>query len=546
MNKRYPIICFAILILSLFTSCNWDVLTGELLEVSPGESWSTESSVLFTGEAPRNLRVSKAAYPDSITLSFGSVPNAQYYNIYRAEVPLSYEADGSYDQSLNWEIIGNIEGGSGKSIFYSDNFSEVDLEKITYETAYVYCVQAGNDYAELFLDYHPALSTVEKGWLLTPPTTISADQGVAIDSIAISWSSVPNVRGYNVEYSTDGGVNWKRINARRVPPTSSGTVTYIYTPQTTEYGKELNFRVTSVQSDSESEESVSRIGYTYVQGAPLAPEGVAASKADYSSQIEIEWNKSNNENGTDYTWVVTRMAPGEDEKEVLRFTTSSLSDNVVLNGEKYIFTDSSTDLKPNVVYEYTIKAFCEMILDGEDEQSLVPGPSRAVEGYLLSPPVDFDYSADYEAETMHITVHAPLGFSSDRNWTYRVEGQHNESLKELNVWTEIASGIPVEETVDFDFKYDASAGSGTITGTQGTTSYNEFRFYVVNGTGSENISDESAVIAPDEIRSNEVKIVSNAVPEDGTSANSSGVYPVSFTTTKEANGIRFHRTGGWP
>ena len=214
-NSKLCIIAVALVAL-LFTGCNWNILTGDVLDVENDYSNET-TTAYFNGAAPRNLRVSKAAYPDRITLSFRAVPHAEYYKVYRAEVPSTYVNNGNYDDSLFWVLLGYVPSDSTSNVLYSD-YDDLASDA---DTAYLYTVQAGNDYAELYLGVVPEYSNVEKGWLLTPPVTVNADQGVAEKYIEITWSGVSNVKSFDIQRSTDKN-EWTSIFPAGIPPVSSG------------------------------------------------------------------------------------------------------------------------------------------------------------------------------------------------------------------------------------------------------------------------------------------------------------------------------------
>ena len=530
--RNIVLIVFSLLALLMLSSCNWDVFAGEELEVVAGDIHNESASVLFTGAAPRNLRVSKAGYPDRITLSFSTVPHADFYRIYRAEVDSTFENNGVYDDSLYWELLETVDDTGGRSILYSD---KKDLSPSA-NKAYLYCVQAGSDYAEVFLETFPEYSSVEMGWLLNPPETLSADQGIATDYIEITWSSVANVKGYNIEYSTDK-IDWTNINPRRIPPVSiNGKNSFFYYPPEGEYGQTLYFRVVSVQSNSESEASVTRTGYTFVEGAPAAPQNGDVSKADFANKIELSWDIPTRQSADlPYTWEITRMEPGKDESVILRFKSHDGAGGTNIEefnagdieikeeSDRYTMIDSF-ELEPNVEYEYSIKAYCEVKDDDGVSQGTFPGPAVRLTGYLLSPPTDFEYSVNYDTKEMFITVGAPLGYNDSRNWHYKILAGHNTGTSSSSVsWNTLDRQPSVEESYSFEEVFSDSF------------KYNEFQFIVVNDEGEE--SNPSRTIAPDEIKANDFKIVANGIPDDGASANSAGIYPVVFTTTEEASGV---------
>ena len=513
MRTRIGFVLFIVIV--LFSSCNWNIIDGEHLTGDDTGS-GIDSTVLFTGEAPRNLRVSQAAYPDRITLSFSSVNHADYYNIYRAQVDSSYVNDGEYDDSLFWELIDIVPDTGVSHILYSDTN---DLSSDA-GIAYLYCVQAGNDYATAFLERNPEFSTVEKGWLLTAPSSITASQGTSPDYVEITWTNVEKVNGYDIEYSTDR-INWTTINSTTIPPRStSDTNRYFYYPSTSEFGKELYFRVISVQAQSESEPSVSRVGYTYVAGAPDAPTGVSVSRAEYSNKLRVSGDVSSREANTDggYTWTIVRRIPGGEDETILTFNSlDPQAPNLVKTDSEYEYTDQS-GLSPNVTYEYEIKASCDVQMDDGTIIEDALGESVVMEGFLLSPPVDFITSVNYSTGAISITVTAPLGYNSNRTWTYNVQGRFNDGSS-TTTWATLESSVSVMDENSFSYTFSES------------NKYNEFQFNVSNGTETSIYSD---IVAPDGITIGDFKISANNPV--GT-ADSNGLYPVAFTASSDVSGV---------
>lgn len=513
MHKKYYY--NIIILLFLLCSCNWNIITGDKLE--SGQSGNGEGSIeLFSGEAPRNLRVSQASYPDRITLSFSSVAHADYYNIYRAEVPSDYVPSNTKEDNLDWNLIDIIPATSGANILYTDNN---DLSSSS-DFAYVYCVQAGSDYANAFLEFSPEFSSVEKGWLLTSPSTFTASQGISPDYISFAWSNVAKVSGYNIEYSVDKN-EWVKVNSSLIPGrVSSADNTYYYYPPTNELGKELYFRVISIQAQSQSSPSVARLGYTYVEGAPEAPTGVSVSQAISPEYIEISWDIPSRETSTEggYDWSIIRRVAGQEDETILSFNSldQSLPSGLDKSGDKYTYRDQ-LNLQPNTVYEYDVKASCDVHLDDGTIIEDAPGASVTRSGFLLSPPAEFVTDVSYTTKDMFITISQPLGFSSDKHWTYNIQGRFNDGVS-ASGWTDIESDVVVSETVSLKYNFD-------------TVKCNEFQISVSDDNG--NTSSYSQVVAPDNLAMGDFKIVSNNPV--GT-ANSNGVYPVAFTSPRGASG----------
>ena len=122
MKKKlsFVLLVFACFILS---SCNWDVLNEEIIELE-GEDYASTAFEVFTGEAPRNVKVSKAASTTEIAVSFSAVKGADYYNIYRAVVSRNVNLSEINPDSLSWSRIGYVEEEGKRQSVYVDTINE--------------------------------------------------------------------------------------------------------------------------------------------------------------------------------------------------------------------------------------------------------------------------------------------------------------------------------------------------------------------------------------------------------------------------------------
>ena len=132
------IVALALSIGILFCSCNADILSSDVPTYT-GETSSSDTRVLFSGEAPKNIYASKSYYQDRIVVSFDSVTGADYYEVYTAKVARDTR---DYDvTSLQWmRNDSNIEDTGKAQILFS--FYPEEEEKDDYY--YLFSVRAAS------------------------------------------------------------------------------------------------------------------------------------------------------------------------------------------------------------------------------------------------------------------------------------------------------------------------------------------------------------------------------------------------------------------
>ena len=513
MMKRFAFLfIFASIIL---TSCNWNVITGNIDKIT-GNNDLPEVPI-FTGKAPTDLYASKGSYKDRVTISFGSVSGATYYNIYRAGIEKGTEVK-DYD-TLDWSLLDVVESESTRRITYIDEITEKDdIGRSRDNAEFYYRVKAGSEYADTFLSVNPEYSDVAVGWTLSSPKNISATQGAYLNRIELVWDQVYGVDGYNLYYSTDYSMpqNLWTLLASNIPyseNTESVGQTF-YPPSTIESGSYVYFAVESIghgNKDS-SEWSTYARGFTFKEGQPDAPKNTKASQAEFADSIVVSWDKPNVGTGIEYTWEVFRNDLGEAEP-LISFTESNMPENVKLEGNVFRFTDNDSSLEPNTVYTYKVSAYYYSEPDENGESEFFAGAPSSAEGFLLSVPDDISVEIVEPSGSnnggYNFTIGTPLGWSLEKNWTYKIEGRHNDGVGNTTSWQTVKEAVPV-------------LGITPVEIYAGTEKLNDFRIYVSNGSVKSKPGDTIQADVPAPIS---FEVLANTWA-DSISPNSNGVYPV--------------------
>lgn len=469
--KKYIYLLLALMI--LFVSCNADIFTNsiEKLETKPSTSNTT---AVFTGEAPRNVWASQSYYTDRVIVSFDGVGGADYYNIHRAIVPRT-QSNIDFDD-LVWERIPyQIQSTSG-NIRYTYEDTDIDNDNKN-SVMYCYSITAGSYFVDSRGGLESQYSNVVEGWTLSPPISLSATQGEDDEYIELRWSQVGMVSGYDLYYSLDSNAAseaWIKANSTKIPGTLNSEISYRFDPvrdynNKSLLGKNIYFRVVSYsRANKPSERSGLRVGYTFVEGAPTKPTGVLVSSGDYPDRISITWDKTLRETQVagGYTWIITRATATTDAKEILSFATDDLSNpkkipaGLSLNDGKYTFIDSSSELNPAEEYIYSISAKCS-IENPEDPSSTIMVPGQAVEktGYLLAPSTNIaDKKTQFPTSSFsgafEFTIaEPPKGYSDSKHFDYVIYGRNNVDGV-IGAWKELTTIAVTSNPSNVVINYD--------------------------------------------------------------------------------------------
>ena len=187
MIKRISALLVAMIIMLSFTSCRWDIWGSAIKNYGPGTG-SVSSAEVFRGEKPMYLSATQARFSSAISLSWNEVKGADYYEVYRTEA----RNIGVTPASSEWVRLDSAP--SAGSVSYAD--TDVEPGRI-----YAYKVRA-RSYTERTL--LGEFSDVSYGWLLTPPSGLTASQGASEDTIFLEWSPLSSISGYRIYWSPTG------------------------------------------------------------------------------------------------------------------------------------------------------------------------------------------------------------------------------------------------------------------------------------------------------------------------------------------------------
>ncbi len=512
---KRSIIKIAILLIAtmaILTSCRLDVWGGEYKEYGTG-SGGTSSSLIFTGASPAYPSATQARYSDKVVLNWNSVIGADYYEIYKAVTP-SIDTPHS---SLVWKkvLVNPIQKTS---------YVDTDVNK---DEIYVYRVRARNfALADKIGDY----STEAYGWILTPPTTFSATQGADKKIITLNWSKVENIKGYRVYWSDTGyGGTWQIAI-----PSGMEAYDYVMSPNATEFaftpakqyqGTSLYFYVESISKTNEkSEPSVQRLGYTFVEGAPLAPKNFVAGRGVSQQEITLTWDAmyGTSETGDPVSldWEIYRSSSGESERKI--YSTVDGDPTPTDDSGKMSYVDRS-NLVEGVEYNYTIRAIAKITTE-EGQVVSANGLPSSCSGFLFSPPTIVEKSAittDPE-NGFTFTFRDAIGADENPTWMYTVYGSESKN----GPWTALEgyTNIPV---TDVDRKTVFSPYNDTC----------RYEYFTIETSDGYQISrryDEvvgtpiaaSRPVRPDGFSASDNKVISGTTDKDG-------FYPVSISMVKE-------------
>lgn len=516
--RKYLFLIITILFAILLSSCNYSVLSSSVPDYNGNASFNPNAYEVFTGEAPKNVTATQGVYSDYVLVSFDAVKGAGDYNIWASRVLKSEYSEKTNPDELSWSrLVGTLDetdwGYSFRHQFSSDDYNDY---------VYFYRVVAKSDYSYSSVNLGTP-SEAATGWTLSAPGNFTASQGTYTDRINFTWDSSENIKGYEIVYYDETQSQWTTL-ASGISQTANG---YSYMLPKSQYGKELQFAIRSISSAETSEQSGVRTGYTFVEGAPPAPEDLTVSNGHYADKILVSWTKDRNAD-QGYTYYVKRSTASSSEVEIVSFLSEEITEGastqkngreISLNDGVYTLTDTTTadgnPLSPDKAesYLYTVYA----TYTPKDSEETLVGIASKKEGCLLLPPTNITVTPDYEAMTTTITVSPQIG--DIEGLRYRLFGRsvtEEESYRSiLGEWKVIdekaATGEDVVFTVDFKL-------------------YPYHEFYVVAVRGEESSipsmdMNKAEPIPVDDISIENVSVNVNRFNKN-LSANENGVYPV--------------------
>ncbi len=503
MRRQIIITLLTTIALFALTSCNWDVWQNSVIDYGNGNG-NVSATLNFIGDAPKYAWATKASYTDKIVITWNGVTGADYYEIYRSE------------DSSTWE---KLTTNAVATTSYTD--TNVEAGK-----TYQYKVRARSLSSLSLLG---EFSNVAYGNTLTAPISFSASQGESSKEIRLKWSKVENVAGYKIYWSPLGyGGTWNVLipDGMQVEDYtySSNTTEASFVPEKQYKGSYLYFYIVAISKSNEtSDQSVQRIGYTFVEGAPTAPKNFKASRGDSKTEITLSWDAMHphGDSTLSYDWDIYRSAEGE--SEILIYSTDGGSTQPDEADGKMTYTDTK-NLKEGVEYTYTIIAVGDVTLEDGTVVTANGKPSTA-EGFLLSPPTDIISKKIADCGFEFVFKEA-LGANENASWFYIVYGKKEQE----DPWEQL-SIIKAGTAEQF-----------TIKNTYSESSEDEKEHYqyfdITTNTGSlsslsyADLKDKNGFYIPrpsavDSLTASDNTVFSHSVPENGS-------YPVCITLTKDS------------
>ncbi|HIV98635.1 MAG TPA: fibronectin type III domain-containing protein [Candidatus Ornithospirochaeta avicola] len=519
--RKYLFLIITILFASLLSSCNYSVLSSSVPDYNGSASFNPNAYEVFTGEAPKNVTATQGIYSDYVLVYFDAVKGAEDYNIWASRVLKSEYSEKTNPDELSWlRLAGEIDetdwGYSFRHKFSSNDYND-------YVYFYRVVAKSNNFYSSVNLG---TPSDVATGWTLSAPSNFTASQGAYTDRINFTWDSSENIKGYEIVYYDETQSSWTTL-ASGISQTANG---YSYMLPKSQYGKEMQFAVRSISSAETSEQSGVRTGYTFVEGAPPAPENLTVSNGHYADKILVSWTKDRNAD-QGYTYYVKRSTASSSEVEIVSFLSEEITEGasiqkngreISLNDGVYTLTDTTTadgsPLSPDKAesYLYTVYA----TYTPKDSEETLVGIASKKEGCLLLPPTNFTVSVNYETKETTITVSPQIG--DIEGLKYSLYGRSNSGESKARIaldggWEWIEDKAATGEDVVFTpIKYNAAKP------------FHEFYVVAVRGEESSIPSmdmDKAEPIPVDDISIENVSVNVNRFNKN-LSANENGVYPV--------------------
>ncbi|MDR2079486.1 MAG: hypothetical protein LBP74_07195 [Treponema sp.] len=476
------------------------------VSMAQGRSAGSLSDLLFVRAedivqllAPAEVYVASRQHPMEIRINWSAVDGAASYLIERAVVEPEVESDGTahYGEATEdlFEEAASVTGTSWTDSILGSYTATVKSPE--YNNRYYYRISAENKLLRL----ESSLPTTPKwGMLFPPPRKVEASQGEHLDKIVVSWEKVEGASGYII-YRSDSKDGIPYGEAGRAV---GSMASFQNTIPNENQGKEYYYFVAGVSgSGNSSLKSTDAYGYTLVEGAPAAPQGVdlypGYGRGNHTNKIKIRWTADSTPGAY---YAVYRKSSGTEDESWTRLTGNTTATE---------YEDSSGG--PNsptagVYYYYKIQTIVE-----KDGKPLKGPTSSLVEAFLLSPPTG--------------TKALKVGGTVTLKW-YPALGNHTEqSLYTYNVYTASSQGGPF--SLSHSGVGSSVDGDGYITKTGLPVSPAFFRITTVNG-GTESVPGE--VVSPPP----PAAVILNATRAENLgmeyTANSDGVYPVRVTWKK--------------
>ena len=544
--RRY-IALISVVLIFILASCNWDTLSSGLSDAD--SSISQNSVALFNGDAPKNVYASQATFNGEVVVTFDGVPGADSYTIERIELDKTSDEEPKEE---DWRIIATISADANNNSYRYTDTSANNGDKI-----YLYRVKAGSIYAEFVGTVTAKYSEIAKGWPLSPPTSLTATQGVYENKIILEWTPIDLVWGYNVYYQVKGTTQYSLANTDSLIPAVSGVekATYEFQPSANDAGVDIYFYVESVsRGNKTSDASGIRTGYTFNPAAPEAPGNLDATDYYSCSYIEVSWDKPGSEGANGfYRWEIYRSTPTTDQVLIKQFNSNEIPSDISPTGDRYSYKDTSSTNNPieaGVIYTYTVRAVYVESDPASGTVTEMLGRAASEDGCLIVPAVTIsDLETDFEAGAFFFTINPPEEELQPTcaSYSYGIKGRNNQFGENIGAWRDV--------TAQCEIVNDSPASKSGIEATDSpvrikydydgvTNDCNEFNVVIIDSENAESVGyaeyaelPDSAIITEREappsasvLTVSENKYIASLQGQE----SSAGVYPLMITINGDA------------
>ena len=514
MRKETICIILSTIILLLLCSCQWDVWGSEVIDYGKGNG-TINTSYIFTGESPKYVTATKSNYADKIIVSWNGVTGADYYEIYRTTNPEANE----------WK---KLTANAVKKAYIVD-------EDVVAGVNYYYKVRA-RSFSNLSL--LGEMSEVTYGNILTSPLSFSASQGESNKEIKLEWTTVENVNGYRIYWSTLGyDGTWNTFIPKGVQSTdyvfSKNTTQASFIPDKQYNGVSIYFYIVSLSSSKkESKESIIRIGYTYIEGAPSAPKNFKASRGEEKDSITLSWDEMypNNDPAKSYDWNVYRFTEGK--SEVLIYSTENGDNQPTIEDGKMSIVDDM-NLEEGIEYTYKIIAIGDVETDDGNIIRANGFPSTA-NGFILSPPMEI-VSKSIKNNGFEFVFKDTLGAQEhSEKWKYVLLGRKTDK----DDWKPISnySSISINESGEYVIQ--------TVFDNNSENEEESYEYFsLCTDTGSLQSRRYDEIVSANGFYLPRPSVVEDFNASDNyvfeNSPNGDGLYPISITFAKNNSVVSY-------
>ena len=414
-------------------------------EGSDFSSFTTISYAVVRPRAPLNLKAT-AVNSTSIKLTWGSVPGATGYEIFRAA-----------SATAATESIGTTS-----SVTYTDTGLMTGTPYFYYIRAY----RTGNG-TNIYSDLSTAVIIAP---LPVAPATLAITVA-SYNSLALTWSRISDATGYKVYRSKENDSSYSEI----VSQTDT-----TYTDTALDSGVQYYYYVTAIVNSGESVPSDIKTGIPL----PLAPKGFTAVSVP-TKTVRLSWTTPSSADGFDGFFIQRSITPSGGYRDVLEANAdiTSYVDRAVESGKTYYYRICGyrkTAGNQKVRGKYTAQVVCTVLPDmptdlvvrnvAVDKLQILWSPVDGADGYMvyrsLSRSSGYARIADLSASSVSMEgekcYYRNIGLTAGTVYYYRVLAYAiNGSERVLGDFSAIGNNRP-KPTTPTGLSVGA-VGSSTVT-----------------------------------------------------------------------------------